>query len=282
MSRGEITRKFDEIVAFAEVEKFLDTPVKRYSSGMHVRLAFAVAAHLEPEILVVDEVLAVGDAEFQRKSLGKMGDVAGHGRTVLFVSHNLDALLRISTVGYVLDSGRLKLIDSIERATRFYLDLTSSSRQDLSYYREPKFRKQGELLSVWTLSSQNHHTLMVHVGEEWQLGLKIKPKDAQRRNLALTIEDHRQTPIFTTHLTDCSGCISSAEEFSFTISLPTNIFREGQYFGTFSSFSPGHTEVFDAVMHFPLFKVTSAANGTRADGRWGSLYFPVEWTRVKG
>ena len=92
MARAEIRRKFDEIVAFAEVEKFLDTPVKRYSSGMYVRLAFAVAAHLEPEILIVDEVLAVGDAEFQKKCLGKMGEVAGDGRTVLFVSHNMAAV----------------------------------------------------------------------------------------------------------------------------------------------------------------------------------------------
>ena len=95
MRRAEIARKFDEIVAFAEVERFLDTPVKRYSSGMYVRLAFAVAAHLEPEILLVDEVLAVGDAAFQKKCLGKMGEVAGAGRTVLFVSHNMDAVLRL-------------------------------------------------------------------------------------------------------------------------------------------------------------------------------------------
>src|SRR6201999_2594585 len=92
MARSEIVAKFDEIVAFAEVESFLDTPVKRYSSGMYVRLAFAVAAHLEPEILIVDEVLAVGDAEFQKKCLGKMSDVARTGRTVLFVSHNLGAV----------------------------------------------------------------------------------------------------------------------------------------------------------------------------------------------
>ena len=92
MSRAEIRRKFDQIVAFAEVERFLDTPVKRYSSGMYVRLAFAVAAHLDPEILIVDEVLAVGDAEFQKKCLGKMSEVAGGGRTVLFVSHNMAAV----------------------------------------------------------------------------------------------------------------------------------------------------------------------------------------------
>jgi lipopolysaccharide transport system ATP-binding protein len=92
MTRAEIRRKFDEIVDFAEVEKFLDTPVKRYSSGMYVRLAFAVAAHLEPEILVVDEVVAVGDVEFQKKCLGKMSEIAGGGRTVLFVSHNMAAV----------------------------------------------------------------------------------------------------------------------------------------------------------------------------------------------
>src|SRR5512144_1441105 len=107
MSRGEIARKFDEIVAFAEIDKFLDTPVKRYSSGMFVRLAFAVAAHLEPEVLIVDEVLAVGDADFQRKSLGKMSDVAKGGRTVLFVSHNLAAIRRLCSHAFLFESGKL-------------------------------------------------------------------------------------------------------------------------------------------------------------------------------
>ena len=109
MKRAEIERKFDEIVAFSEVEKFIDTPVKRYSSGMYLRLAFAVAAHLEPEILVVDEVLAVGDAEFQRKCLGKMSDVAQEGRTVLFVSHNMSAILVSPRRSIVLDKGELVL-----------------------------------------------------------------------------------------------------------------------------------------------------------------------------
>ena len=108
MRREEIRRKFDEIVAFAEVEKFLDTPVKRYSSGMYVRLAFAVAAHLEPEILLVDEVLAVGDAQFQKKCLGKMGDVAKEGRTVLFVSHNMAAVRRLCPTVIWLERGQLK------------------------------------------------------------------------------------------------------------------------------------------------------------------------------
>ena len=106
MSRAEIKKKFDEIVAFAEVEKFLDTPVKRYSSGMYMRLAFAVAAHLEPEILVVDEVLAVGDAEFQKKCLGKMGEVAKGGRTVLFVSHNMGAVQALCNRALLMRLGR--------------------------------------------------------------------------------------------------------------------------------------------------------------------------------
>jgi lipopolysaccharide transport system ATP-binding protein len=107
MRRKEIAQRFDEIVAFAEVERFLDTPVKRYSSGMYVRLAFAVAAHLEPDILIVDEVLAVGDAEFQRKCLGKMGEVAGAGRTVLFVSHALQMISTLTTRVLLLDAGQM-------------------------------------------------------------------------------------------------------------------------------------------------------------------------------
>jgi len=122
MHKKEIEARFDEIVAFSEVEKFIDTPVKRYSSGMYLRLAFAVAAHLEPEILVVDEVLAVGDADFQRKCLGKMGDVANSGRTVLFVSHNMSAILRLTQESIVLDKGKVLLSAPSNEAVDFYLN----------------------------------------------------------------------------------------------------------------------------------------------------------------
>ena len=121
MKRAEIERKFDEIVDFSGVEKFIDTPVKWYSSGMYLRLAFAVAAHMEPDILVVDEVLAVGDAEFQRKCLGKMSDVAGQGRTVLFVSHNMSAILRLTQETIVLEKGKLVLRASTAQAVDYYL-----------------------------------------------------------------------------------------------------------------------------------------------------------------
>ena len=125
MSKVEIKRKFDEIVAIAEVEKFLDTPVKRYSSGMYVRLAFAVAAHLEPEVLVVDEVLAVGDMAFQKKCLGKMEDVGKEGRTVLFVSHNMSAIEKLCDRAILFNSGHLLLDDSTQNCVFQYLNLGS-------------------------------------------------------------------------------------------------------------------------------------------------------------
>jgi lipopolysaccharide transport system ATP-binding protein len=126
MKRAEITSKFDEIVAFAEVEKFIDTPVKHYSSGMYVRLAFAVAAHLDPEILLVDEVLAVGDAAFQRKCLGKMGDVAKEGRTVLFVSHNMAAIENLCGRAVLLDQGRIVFIGDVKDCVTAYMDSGNS------------------------------------------------------------------------------------------------------------------------------------------------------------
>ncbi|MCZ7551701.1 MAG: ABC transporter ATP-binding protein [Anaerolineales bacterium] len=121
MRRDEIRRKFDEIVDFAGVEQFIDTPVKRYSSGMYVRLAFAVAAHLEPEILLVDEVLAVGDAEFQKKCLGKMGDVAREGRTVLFVSHNMVSIQNLCSHSMLLNNGIIKKSGNTEEIITYYL-----------------------------------------------------------------------------------------------------------------------------------------------------------------
>jgi len=128
MGKAEIKRKFDEIVAFAEIEKFLDTPVKRYSSGMYVRLAFAVAAHLEPEILIVDEVLAVGDAAFQKKCLGKMEDVsAKEGRTVLFVSHNMAAVRQLCSKGVVLNNGKVIYQGSQDSAIGRYMEAVSST-----------------------------------------------------------------------------------------------------------------------------------------------------------
>jgi lipopolysaccharide transport system ATP-binding protein len=130
MTRAEVSRKFDEIVAFSGVEKFIDTPVKHYSSGMYVRLAFSVAAHLEPEILIIDEVLAVGDAEFQQKCLGKMKSIAGEGRTVIFVSHNLAAVKELCQKGIVIEKGELIFHGESSAAIQTY----QSSHGSQSHY----------------------------------------------------------------------------------------------------------------------------------------------------
>lgn len=137
MKKAEVTRKFDEIVDFSGVEKFIDTPVKRYSSGMYVRLAFAVAAHLDPEILIVDEVLAVGDAEFQKKCLGKMGDVAHEGRTVLFVSHNMVAVNALTKRVIFLESGQISFSGAPDEAISLYLGASENHFSEHLGYREP-------------------------------------------------------------------------------------------------------------------------------------------------
>ena len=141
MRKREIERKFDAIVDFAEVERFLDTPVKRYSSGMYVRLAFAVAAHLEPEVLIVDEVLAVGDASFQKKCLGKMGDVVREGRTVLFVSHNMDAVMALCTKVLLVKDGTVTHPVSPEEGVRQYLALSNAS-VDLPLSQKPRIQSE--------------------------------------------------------------------------------------------------------------------------------------------
>jgi lipopolysaccharide transport system ATP-binding protein len=153
MSRQEISRRFDEIVAFAEIEQFLDTPVKRYSSGMYVRLAFAVAAHLEPEILLVDEVLAVGDVAFQKKCLGKMGEVARQGRTIFFVSHNLGALGRLCTKGVYIAEGRVREIGPIDTCLSAYIKQLPNAETTISQgglaLRLTFLNADGSELSVW-------------------------------------------------------------------------------------------------------------------------------------
>jgi len=156
MSREEIKRKFDEIVYFAEIEKFLDTPVKRYSSGMYVRLAFAVAAHLETEILLVDEVLAVGDAQFQKKCLGKMEAVSQEGRTLLFVSHNMAAVLNLCRTAILLDWGKASKYDDVELAIQKYMSLAEERHTDVVFKEKfRRFRHEGIELTDFKLIGKN-------------------------------------------------------------------------------------------------------------------------------
>lgn len=155
MTKKEIGSRFDEIVAFAEIEKFIDTPVKRYSSGMYVRLAFAVAAHLDPEILIVDEVLAVGDVQFQKKCLGKMGDVAKQGRTVLFVSHNMQAISTLTSDCLVLSGGKLMTNGKTSEAIRAYL---SEGGPQNAYYEAPPSIDRPSITKVKMTTSLPNNT----------------------------------------------------------------------------------------------------------------------------
>lgn len=185
MSRQEIKSKFDEIVAFAEIEKFLDTPVKRYSSGMYVRLAFAVAAHLEPEILIVDEVLAVGDAQFQKKCLGKMGEVAKGGRTVLLVSHNMSAISGLCENAIWLDNGRLAKKGPADEIIRNYIDNQAGHLNESAYIfkrsEEATANKDFYFSHVEILNEQGKHTTAFSYGEKIVLIVNISGEPRMNR-----------------------------------------------------------------------------------------------------
>jgi lipopolysaccharide transport system ATP-binding protein len=188
MAKSDIERKFDEIVAFAEVEKFLDTPVKRYSSGMQLRLGFSVAAHLEPEVLVVDEVLAVGDASFQRKCLGKMSEVARQDRTILFVSHNHSAVRSLCTRGILLDGGNVVVDSTAAEAIDVYLRmLESKATSDLRSRKDRRGEGIVRFVSLATLNEMEGPTLYVGQPAEFRFGFEGAPGHC---SLAFTIYDN--------------------------------------------------------------------------------------------
>jgi lipopolysaccharide transport system ATP-binding protein len=179
MSRDEIRRKFDEIVAFAEIGPFLDTPVKRYSSGMYVRLAFAVSAHLEPEILIVDEVLAVGDIAFQKKCLGKMHAVsAEEGRTVLFVSHNIDAVRRLCNSVILLAAGRVQAIGPTPRVLNLYLQDHFDAEPPRVPVPDAHLREQAYVTAVTLEALNGRPRSVVAVGEPWRVRIGVQASRA--------------------------------------------------------------------------------------------------------
>ncbi|MCE5198292.1 MAG: ABC transporter ATP-binding protein [Armatimonadota bacterium] len=218
MSRKEIARKFDEIVAFSEVEKFLDTPVKRYSSGMYVRLAFAVAAHLEPEILVVDEVLAVGDVEFQRKCLGKMSDVATAGRTVLFVSHNMSAVSQLCTRGIFLENGAVACDGTVEEALTKY---TCGQRNDAGELVLDTDSSKGiaTLSRLYLTNKDGNIVDSFFVDEEMTLNFEIKFfKPIDEFQVSFLIQSSLGTGIYHCISRDQSGCCMLANSNNVRVS----------------------------------------------------------------
>lgn len=190
MSRAEIKKKFDEIVAFAGVERFLDTPVKRYSSGMYVRLAFAVGAHLDPDILIIDEVLAVGDTEFQKKCLGKMETVSREGRTILFVSHNLGAVQSLCNKGVLLDHGTLKYAGTAKDTINQYLQLTGPV-QTGTFERDRFSDKLHAIQKVELLNAQMQPAFSFDFGEKMYVRITTNPKGTQPFGMELRLKNSK-------------------------------------------------------------------------------------------
>ena len=189
MTRAEIKRKFDEIIAFAEVAQFLDTPVKRYSSGMYVRLAFAVAAHLEPEILVVHEVLAVGDAVFQKKCLGKMSEVVGAGRTVLFVSHNMAAASALCRTAVLIEQGRVRMVDKTNNVIQQYLRVERSSDASLIEHQGRSAKHKPHLARIDVVATDSRFSGIVACGQSCDIRFGLTGKVQSNARIAFTIYD---------------------------------------------------------------------------------------------
>ncbi len=194
MSHKEVARKFDEIVAFADVEKFLDTPVKYYSSGMYMRLAFAVAAHLEPEILIVDEVLAVGDAQFQQKCLGKMGEVARGGRTVLFVSHNMAAVQSLCSRAILLDRGRIAQDGAAAESIRAYMAGTRTVDSGISFAGRMKPADKAEISNAWMERNQEPTHLFLH-GDLAELVIEVNVRESCSIEFELLLRQKDGLPV---------------------------------------------------------------------------------------
>jgi len=236
MKRSEIDAKFDEIVKFAEMEKFLDTPVKRYSSGMYVRLAFAVAAHLEPEILIIDEVLAVGDAAFQKKCLGKMGDVARGGRTVLFVSHNMAAISSLCKNAILLEKGEIRDFGKTSAIIDKYLTYQNYPDELIMDLSSPEIRKNSLDTSIFLwreISVKNSgHSLSssIKLGEPFTINIRghfsqsMEP-DAQV-SLGFGMTSPLGGPVFNSHK-NMKGCDEG--DINITISFRENFLAPGVY-----------------------------------------------------
>lgn len=284
MKQAEIKKKFDEIVAFAEIEKFLDTPVKRYSSGMYVRLAFAVAAHLDPEILIVDEVLAVGDAQFQKKCISKMQDVAGTGRTILFVSHNMAAISQLCERVILLRDGQLMADGAPETIINDYFAVanTAASHVDL---RDPKLRKnslehsavQWQSLSI--LNDQGKQVDHLAFQEPFSIDLEvIVHRPVEDLRLGFAVQSSLGFPVFNTFQFD-SGLPTSLQPGTYTYRahFAQNLLAPGLYDISLGANGPSVTDWIPSAIQFTVSSI-----GLRSDISWdshkgGIMIHPVDW-----
>ena len=289
MDRGYIDRRFDEIVEFAGIGPFLDTPVKRYSSGMYLRLAFAVAAHLEPDVLIVDEVLAVGDAEFQQKCLGRMNEVAREGRTVLFVSHNLGAIQRLCTRAVLLEGGRLGYDGDTVESVRRYLASGGSEAPPVQWFDLSSAPHGGSGLARFVAVRYSGPDAMVDFrpcpGAPLEITVRIRASaPIPRVTIGFTLSDHFGTPL-TSGSTTASGWKGSVPEgpstWRFRIySLPL---RPGTYQLGLWLCDPlqTHDRIYPAL-GLEVFDRQNRASAPRFDPRYdGMIYCEYEVTAVQ-
>lgn len=279
MSRHEIKYKFDEMVDFAGVEKFIDTPVKHYSSGMKLRLGFSVAAHLEPEILVVDEVLAVGDAEFQKKCLGKMQSVAGEGRTVLFVSHNISAIMNLCPRCLLMNRGEIELDDTTPIVIDAYM-------QDSAYSSSHKIitetvngidptiidvtlANDQQATSIFTTHGLFSFATLCHLGS--------MPSD--KASLGFTINDIMGTTIFASHSNQYTQSLADEKQVVFTATIPKLPLTAGFYALSLylADGSYDHCVARD-VLQFEVLWNKDIQINYPPQKSWGASFVPVQWT----
>jgi lipopolysaccharide transport system ATP-binding protein len=284
MRRAEIQRKFDEIVEFAEVEQFIDTPVKRYSSGMYVRLAFAVAAHLEPEILIVDEVLAVGDAQFQKKCLGKMQDAGKEGRTVLFVSHNMNAIQRLCQKSLLLEKGVLVEQGDTQQVMEKYL-VTGSSGDILHDKLDcvPRRRGLGELIRFnrcFILNSKNEITDRLLFGERFSVIVEVVAETiADGISVIIGIDTALEYRVTTIASEDSKVLFNVTPNKTLKIQAQVDelVLKPGSY--TISLGLRIGKRPIDHLPYIKRFEITETAQGKNRfeSDTWGVVHTQAQW-----
>jgi lipopolysaccharide transport system ATP-binding protein len=282
MTQREIRKKFDEIVAFADVERFLDTPVKRYSSGMYVRLAFAVAAHLEPEILIIDEVLAVGDVEFQKKCLGKMSEVAGGGRTVLFVSHNMGAVRSLCSRAIVFANGKMVASASAAQAVELYLQSSNTHPIDGTEWRWTNSEMPGDravkIASVSLLKSDGQSASEIRADEEFQIRIRYS-QNTQIRGLRINLQLVTQLGEIAFTTSDHSSRNETTGlpgPYVSTCLIPGKLLNVGQYTIRLEMDQPG-IKIVQHWFDVGCFMVVGHHNGgtTYPDAMWEGVVSPL-------
>lgn len=290
MSKAEIKNKFEAIVDFSGVERYIDTPVKRYSSGMYVRLAFAVAAHLESEILIVDEVLAVGDAEFQKKCLGKMGDVSkAEGRTVLFVSHNMNAVRTLCSSGIVLNKGTVNYAGNIDYAIEKYENLFSLEAEDLalSYYAQGEKEVPFQILAIHLTNKAGVAKPIFDMFEPIHITVKYKVKKDLKGSILTFSVNNSYNMIFLTFDTDeAPNYLDYRPEglYETKVVIPAGLLKPDQYFLNFNT-GIANVAILDRVDQSVGFKIELQSRNDSylsfAEKRPGVIAMPLNWETCK-